>query len=73
MPLFVQILAALYQEDIVDEDSIRKWLVMPVSRGVGLEAGDRSDNIRKCFELGTKMLQHLEEQDDDSEDSEDSE
>ncbi|KAK0450768.1 nucleotide-diphospho-sugar transferase [Armillaria borealis] len=44
MPLFGQILAALYQADIVEEEDLRA--------GVGLTPGTQTDNIRKCWNSG---------------------
>lgn len=42
MPLFGQILAALYQEDIVEEDDICGWHILPsTSGGDGREGVER--------------------------------
>lgn len=71
MPLFGQILAALYQDDIVEEDDIRQWHALPASKGIGLESGTHADNIKKCWQVGAHMITQFDEQDSDSdEDSE---
>lgn len=63
MPLFGQILAALYQDDIVEEDDIRAWHALPASKGVGLSDGELSENIKRCWVVGAKMIQQFDEQD----------
>ncbi|KDQ60712.1 hypothetical protein JAAARDRAFT_190866 [Jaapia argillacea MUCL 33604] len=69
MPLFGQILAALYQNDIVEEEHIRAWHSLASSQGDDLKAGTYADNMRKCWAVGTRMIQQFDEQ-EDSEDSE---
>ena len=70
MPLFGQILAALYQEDIVEEDDIRGWHILPsTSSGDGLEGVER-DNFRKCWTIGTHMIQQFDDQDSSESDNE---
>ncbi|KAL1745637.1 nucleotide-diphospho-sugar transferase [Schizophyllum fasciatum] len=70
LPLFGQILAAMYQEDVVEEDHIRAWHELPASRGVGIGAsGERLENIRKCRVVGEKMIQQFDAQ-ESSEESE---
>jgi len=69
--LFGQILAALYQDDIVEENDIREWHESPTSQGLGLLPGTRTDNIKKCWEVGSRMIQQFDEQDDDEESGED--
>jgi len=68
MPLFVQILAALYQDDIVEDDDIREWHTLPASKGDGLPASHLKENLKKCWEFGGKMIQHLDDQEDDDSD-----
>ena len=76
MPLFGQILAALYQEDIVEEDDIRQWHSLPASKGQGLDA-DEAEKMKRCWTIGTCMIQQFDEQgsddDDDTEESDDEE
>ena len=63
MPLFGQILAALYQEDIVEEDDIRGWHILPsTTSGEGREGVER-DNFVKCWTIGTHMIQQFDDQD----------
>jgi len=67
MPLFGQILAALYQDDIVEENDIRQWHALPVSKGTGLKPGATTDNIKKGWSVGTHMIAQFNEQSDDEE------
>ncbi|KAH0583976.1 hypothetical protein H2248_009559 [Termitomyces sp. 'cryptogamus'] len=80
LPLFGQILAALYQDDIVDEDDIRKWHRLPMAKGEGANAKDDVlENIKKCWAIGAHMIKQFDEQeseedsddDDDDDDDED--
>ncbi|KAH9001219.1 nucleotide-diphospho-sugar transferase [Lactarius akahatsu] len=63
-PLFGQILAALYQNDIVEEEDIQNWHAKPEAKGEG--------NVQKTWIVGARMIHQLNEQesDDESEDSE---
>lgn len=72
MPLFGQILAALYQEDIVDEDDIRSWHILPASKGEGRKPGPETESFKKCWLIGSHMIKQFDEQDSD-EGSEESE
>jgi translation initiation factor eIF-2B subunit epsilon len=76
-PLFGQILAALYQNDIVDEDDIRNWHAMPEAKGEGVKSGNLLENMQKTWIVGARMIHQLSEQESDddeaSEASEDSE
>lgn len=62
--LFGQVLAALYQGDIVDEDDIRAWHALPESKG------HDADNLRRCWTVGSRMIEQFDEQDDESSESE---
>lgn len=64
LPLFGQILAALYQNDIVEEDDIRAWHALPSSKGTG--TGAAAENMHRCWMVGTRMLEQFDEQDDES-------
>lgn len=71
MGLFGQILAALYQNDVVEEDDIRAWHGMPASRGG--EGPDESasaaqENMLKCWLVGKKMIEQFDEQEDSDSD-----
>lgn len=67
MPLFGQILASLYQDDVVEEDDIRKWYGMPASKGVGVPEGPIFENTKKCWAVGARMIAQFDEQDSDEE------
>ncbi|KAJ7285945.1 nucleotide-diphospho-sugar transferase [Mycena rebaudengoi] len=73
MPLFGQILAELYQTDIVDEDDIRAWYALPAAKGVGLAPGPTTDNVKRCWAVGSRMIQQFDEQESDDEESDDEE
>ncbi|KAJ7109279.1 translation initiation factor eif-2b [Mycena epipterygia] len=66
-PLFGQILAELYQTDIVEEDDIRAWYALPESKGVGLVGGPTAENVKRCWAVGARMIQQFDEQESDSE------
>ena len=70
MPLFGQILAALYQEDIVEEDDIRGWHILPSTSGGDGREGIERDNFRKCWTIGTHMIQQFDDQDSSESDNE---
>jgi len=76
LPLFGQILAAFYQDDIVEEDDIREWHSQPASRGDDVDAGLK-DNFKKCWTVGAHMIKQFDEQEseesDEDEDEEDEE
>ncbi|KAH9005204.1 nucleotide-diphospho-sugar transferase [Lactarius hatsudake] len=71
-PLFGQILAALYQNDIVEEEDIQNWHAKPEAKGEGVKNGALLENIQKSWIVGARMIHQLNEQesDDESEDSE---
>ncbi|KAJ7452519.1 nucleotide-diphospho-sugar transferase [Mycena galericulata] len=65
-PLFGQILAELYQTDIVEEDDIRAWHALPSAKGVGL-GGPTAENVKRCWAVGARMIEQFDEQDSESE------
>ena len=67
MPLFGQILAALYQNDIVEEDDVRGWHARPDSKGEGLKAGEVLENFKKCWLVGARMIHQFDQQESSSE------
>lgn len=71
LPLFGQILAALYQEDIVEEDDIRKWHKKPCARGEGVKPPASGENFKKCWSVGAHMIKQFDEQESEDEDEED--
>lgn len=69
MNLFGQILAALYQQDIVEEEDIRKWYASPAARGAGAGEGAAAKNMRKLWTVGSRMIAQFDAQgDSESED-----
>ncbi|KAJ3561900.1 hypothetical protein NP233_g9905 [Leucocoprinus birnbaumii] len=70
MPLFGQILAALYQDDIVDEDDIRKWHSLPASKGEGRKPSPEADSLKKCWVIGSHMIKQFDEQESEDDNSE---
>lgn len=60
-------LASFYQNDIVDEDDISAWHKLPASNPP--PTTEVSENMRKCWTVGGKLLEHLQA-DSESEDSE---
>ncbi|KAF8797938.1 nucleotide-diphospho-sugar transferase [Phlegmacium glaucopus] len=66
MPLFGQILAALYQQDIVEEDDIRGWHILPSTSGEGRKEGVETENFKKCQTIGTHMIQQFDDQESES-------
>ncbi|KAJ7470669.1 nucleotide-diphospho-sugar transferase [Mycena latifolia] len=65
-PLFGQILAELYQADIVEEDDIRAWYAQPSAKGVGLVGGPTAENVKRCWAVGARMIQQFDEQESNS-------
>lgn len=61
MPLFGQILAALYQDDIVEEEDIRRWHAQPTSKG----EGENFENMQRCWTIGGHMIHQFDEQGSD--------
>ncbi|KAJ7774726.1 nucleotide-diphospho-sugar transferase [Mycena metata] len=66
-PLFGQILAELYQADIVEEDDIRAWYASTAAKGTGLKAGPTAENVKRCWAVGARMIQQFDEQESESE------
>ena len=66
MPLFGQILAALYQEDIVEEDDIRGWHILPSTSGEGRKTGVETENFKKCWAIGMHMIHQFDDQESES-------
>ncbi|KXN85472.1 putative translation initiation factor eIF-2B subunit epsilon [Leucoagaricus sp. SymC.cos] len=68
MPLFGQILAALYQDDIADEDDIRKWHDLLASKGDERKPSPETDNFKKCWLIGSHMIKQFDDQGSEEED-----
>ncbi|KIK99306.1 hypothetical protein PAXRUDRAFT_822932 [Paxillus rubicundulus Ve08.2h10] len=72
LPLFGQILAALYQDDIVEEDDIRNWHKRPNTQGDGVKSPSLKENLKKCWTVGAHMIKQFNEQESDEESEEES-
>ena len=70
MPHFGQILAALYQDDIVEEDDIRTWHKKPSAQGVGVKPPASQENFKKCWTVGAHMIKQFDEQESEDESEE---
>lgn len=70
LPLFGQILAALYQEDVVEEDDIRAWHKKPQSCGDDQKSATLQNNFKKCWNAGAFMIKQFDEQESDEESDE---
>ena len=71
--LFGQILAALYQTDVVEEDDIRAWHKLKTSQGGDIEDAAVVENMNKCWMIGSKMIEQFDEQEDETESETESE
>lgn len=71
LPLFGQLLAALYQNDVVEEDHIRIWHKRSIAKGEGLKEGPLLEGVMKCWTIGKKMIEQFDEQESSEEESED--
>lgn len=66
--LFGQALVAFYQDDIIDEDDLKNWQQLPASK---IGQGDSTENHRKFWVIGSRMLQQLMEQESEEESEDD--
>ncbi|PCH38105.1 nucleotide-diphospho-sugar transferase [Wolfiporia cocos MD-104 SS10] len=73
LPLFGQILAALYQADIVEEDDIRTWHARPASKGGEQKPGSLREGMEKCWAVGKRMIEQFDEQESEEESEEEEE
>lgn len=71
LPLFGQILASLYQEDIVEEDDIRAWHAKSIAKGADLKPGQLLDGVKHCWTVAGKMIEQFDAQESSEEESED--
>jgi translation initiation factor eIF-2B subunit epsilon len=65
-PLFGQILAALYQNDIVEEEDIRNWHAKPEAKGEGVRSDNLLANMQKTWIVGARMIHQFNEQESSS-------
>ncbi|KAF8478631.1 nucleotide-diphospho-sugar transferase [Russula ochroleuca] len=63
--LFGQILAVLYQNDIVEEDDIRNWHAQPEAKGEDINDRRLLENLQKTWIIGARMIHQLNEQESD--------
>ncbi|KAI0673089.1 nucleotide-diphospho-sugar transferase [Trametes maxima] len=71
-PLFAQVLAALYQQDLVEEEDIRAWHRSAAARGQGLKPGSPlAEGVKRCWAVGAKMIEQFDaESEEESEEEE---
>lgn len=62
-------LAALYQDDIVDEDDIRAWHTTDEAKGKGLKPGTLLEGVKHCWSVGQKMIEQFDAQESSEEES----
>lgn len=75
-PLFAQVLAQLYQQDLVEEDDIRTWHASPAAKGEPVKPGPALlEGLKKCWVVGAKMIEQFDSDssEEESEDSDDEE
>ncbi|GJJ12053.1 hypothetical protein Clacol_006294 [Clathrus columnatus] len=69
LSLFGSLLAALYQEDIVEENDVRTWHSKPESRGKTAADVNVAVKMDRCWSIGSRMIEQFDAQDSDDEDS----
>lgn len=67
--LFGLLLAAFYQEDIIEEEDIRTWHSNVESKGEGVDSG-MAVNLARSWAIGSRMIEQFDAQDTESEESE---
>ncbi|KAH9857019.1 hypothetical protein C2E23DRAFT_748650 [Lenzites betulinus] len=68
--LFAQVLAAFYQQDLVDEDDIRAWHASPAARGEGVKEGSAlAEGLKRCWAVGAKMIEQFDAESESEEES----
>ncbi|KAI0636836.1 nucleotide-diphospho-sugar transferase [Trametes polyzona] len=72
--LFAQVLAAFYQQDLVEEDDIRAWHRSPAARGEGLKPGSTlAEGVKRCWAVGAKMIEQFDAESEEESSEEESE
>jgi len=71
--LFGQILAALYQYDVVDEEDIHAWHHSTAARGLDAKQADEQDSLKKTWLVGGQLIAQLAQQSSDEDESEEEE
>ncbi|KAI0807445.1 nucleotide-diphospho-sugar transferase [Fomes fomentarius] len=73
--LFAQVLVALYQDDLVEEEDIKAWHRSPAARGEGLGLKPGSailEGVKKCWAVGEKLLDQFDGESEEEEEEESS-
>ena len=65
LALFGQVLAAFYQEDVVEEDDIREWHKNPAPKESS-SSTDITENMKRCWNIGTRMIEQFDEQESET-------
>lgn len=68
--LFGQILAALYQNDIVEEEDIRNWHAQPEAKGEDVKDRKLIENLQRTWIIGARMIHQFNEQESDEDEDE---
>jgi translation initiation factor eIF-2B subunit epsilon len=68
--LFGQILAALYQNDIVEEEDIRNWHALPEAKGEDVKDRTLVENLQQTWIVGAHMIHQFNEQESDDDEGE---
>ncbi len=63
--LFGRVLAALYQNDIVEEEDIRNWHAQPEAKGEDVKDQRLLENLRWTWNVGAHMIDQFNEQESD--------
>lgn len=61
---------ALYQNDIVEEEDIRKWHAQPEAKGEDVKDRKLLDNLKKTRTVGTHIIHEFNEQESDDDEGE---
>lgn len=73
--LFAQVLVALYQDDLVEEEDIKAWHRSPAARGEGLGLRPGSailEGVKKCWAVGERLLDQFDGESEEEEEDESS-
>jgi len=68
--LFGQILLALYQNDIVEEEDIRDWHTQPEAKGEDVKDRKLLENLQQTWKVGAHMIDQFNEQESDDNEGE---
>lgn len=51
----------------MEEDNIRAWHGQAISRGEGVKPGPQLDNMKRCWDVGKRMVEQFDEQESEEE------